>query len=58
MVQGWSLEQFITTIRTAVDPGGHALDKSQMPWETFRLFDDDELGALYAYLKALPPVQK
>ena len=57
VVQGWTLDQFITTIRTGVDPSGHALNSEEMPWETFRLFDDDELGALYAYLKALPPAQ-
>jgi hypothetical protein len=28
-----------------------------MPWETIGLLDDEELGALYAYLKALPPAQ-
>lgn len=58
VVQGWTVEQFMTTIRTGVDPGGHALDNTIMPWETIRLLDDEELGALFAYLKALPPVQQ
>jgi len=57
VVQGWTLEQFMTTLRTGVDPSGHALDSSQMPWKEIGLMDDDELGALYAYLKALPPAQ-
>ena len=57
VVQGWSLDQFVTTIRTGVDPSGHVLDGAQMPWETFALFEDEELGALYAYLNSLPPAQ-
>jgi len=58
VVQGWTLDQFVTTIRTGVDPSGHALDNDQMPWKTIGLLDDDELGAVYAYLQGLPPVQK
>jgi hypothetical protein len=58
VVQGWTVEQFVTTLRTGVDPSGHALDNTQMPWETIGLLDDEELGALYAYLKALPPAQQ
>jgi mono/diheme cytochrome c family protein len=58
VVQSWTVEQFMTTIRTGVDPGGHALDPTLMPWETIGLLDDEELGALYAYLESLPPVQQ
>ncbi|HLF01479.1 MAG TPA: c-type cytochrome [Anaerolineales bacterium] len=57
VVQGWTVEQFVTTLRTGVDPSGHAMDNTQMPWETIGLLDDEEMGALYAYLKALPPAQ-
>ncbi|MGH2592675.1 MAG: LuxR C-terminal-related transcriptional regulator [Anaerolineae bacterium] len=31
VVTGWTQDQFITTMRTGVDPGGHALDPRQMP---------------------------
>lgn len=55
IVSGWTQEQFITTLRTGVDPGGHAMN-DQMPWESYAHFDDDELAALYLYLKNLPPV--
>ncbi len=58
VVQGWTREQFIATLRTGKDPGGRALDNAQMPWKEIGLLDDDELGAVYAYLKSLPPVQK
>lgn len=57
VVQGWTLDQFVTTLRTGVDPGGHALDATKMPWKEIGLLDDEELGALYAYLTALPPAQ-
>jgi len=57
VVQGWTVEQFVATLRTGVDPSGHTLDNTKMPWETIGLLDDEELGALYAYLKSLPPAQ-
>ena len=57
VVQGWTLDQFVTTLRTGTDPAGHVLS-DQMPWKDLRYLDDDELGALYAYLKALPPTLK
>jgi mono/diheme cytochrome c family protein len=56
VVQSWTAEQFIATIRNGVDPSGHQLSDA-MPWKSVRLLDDEELGALYAYLKSLPPVR-
>jgi len=58
VVTGWTQDQFITTMRTGVDPGGHALDPRQMPWESIGKLDDVELAALYDYLHALTPIQK
>lgn len=57
VVQGWTLDQFATTLRTGKDPSGHSLSEA-MPWRDFGRMDDQEFGALYAYLKSLPPVQK
>jgi mono/diheme cytochrome c family protein len=56
IVQGWTQEQFKTTLRTGVDPSGHAL-QPPMPWRQYGQFDDVELAAIYAYLQSLPPVQ-
>ena len=39
---GWSEEQFITTMRTGVTPGGKQL-KDFMPWKFFGQMTDDEL---------------
>lgn len=58
VVLGWTQDQFINTLRTGKDPGGHELS-AVMPWKYVARMDDVELGALYAYLKSLPlPVQK
>ena len=45
-------------MRTGVDPGGHALDPRQMPWESIGKLDDVELAALYEYLRGLTPIQE
>jgi len=49
----WSEEQFIETIRTGVAPSGHQLS-DHMPWKDYRNFYDDELKAVYMYLRSLP----
>ncbi len=58
VVTGWTQDQFIATMRTGVDPGGHALDPRQMPWESIGKLDDVELLALYEYLRGLTSIQK
>ena len=54
VVKGWTQEQFIATLRTGVDPSGHALNNQLMPWQNIGRMDDDELAATYAYLTNLP----
>lgn len=50
----WTQDQFLNTIHTGVTPGGHPLDPKLMPWQEFKGMDDDELTAIYLYLKTLP----
>jgi mono/diheme cytochrome c family protein len=50
-VRVWTLEQFIQTMRTGVDPGGHAIQEP-MPWQMIGQMDDVELAALYHYLRS------
>ena len=50
----WTEEQFINTIRTGRTPGGHDLDPSYMPWDSYRKFYDYELQAIWMYLQSLP----
>jgi hypothetical protein len=53
VVKGWTAEQFITTLRTGVDPSGHALSAA-MPWQYVGRMSDDELTAAYLYLQTVP----
>ena len=52
VVKGWTLEEFINTLRTGVDPTGHQLSPL-MPWRSTGRLDDVELSALYQYLISL-----
>jgi len=51
-VNAWTLEQFIQTMRTGVDPGGHHI-QAPMPWQMIGQMDDVELAALYHYLRGM-----
>jgi cytochrome c553 len=53
-VKKWTQQQFINTLRTGVDPDGHALNGQLMPWQNVGRMDDDELAAVYAYITGLP----
>jgi mono/diheme cytochrome c family protein len=53
----WQEADFLKTIRTGVKPNGKKLDPKQMPWEHFRNFSDDELKAIFMYLKSLPKLE-
>jgi mono/diheme cytochrome c family protein len=54
VVENWKLEEFIATLRTGIDPNDYHLNGDLMPWRALGKMDDEELGALYAYLKHLP----
>ena len=49
----WSEEDFIATLRTGVTPGGKQL-RSEMPWKYFGQMTDEELKAVWMYLRSLP----
>lgn len=49
----WSETDFINTIRTGVNPAGKTLDQV-MPWFRYRDMTDDDLKALWQYIKAVP----
>ncbi len=52
-VKGWTEEQLLRTLREGVAPSGHRLS-DDMPWREYARGTDDDLRALYAYLKSLP----
>ena len=53
VVKGWSEAQFADTLRTGVNPSGRRLNPDLILWPSFGQLDDEELGALYAYLISL-----
>ena len=53
---GWTEEDFINTIRTGVNPAGRQLDDS-MPWQELARWHDEDLSAVFKYLKSLPAAQ-
>ncbi|MFN8383127.1 MAG: c-type cytochrome [Anaerolineales bacterium] len=53
IIKGWTEEEFITTLRTGVNPIGDELS-DLMPWKATGRLDDEELGALYQYITSLP----
>lgn len=56
IVPTWSETGFLTTLRTGIDPVGHTLGAG-MPWKAFSDFaSDDDLEAIYAYVRGLTPV--
>jgi len=55
IVPHWTDDQFMETIRTGIDPGGHTLNSAIMPWkEISSAMSDDDLKAIYTYLHSLP----
>ncbi|HSK89225.1 MAG TPA: c-type cytochrome [Anaerolineales bacterium] len=53
LVKAWTQEEFITALRTGLDPSGHQISTA-MPWRSTGRLDDVELSALYQYLVSLP----
>jgi mono/diheme cytochrome c family protein len=51
----WSEADFIQTIRTGVNPSGNHLHPF-MPWHQNRRMSDDDLRAIYRFLRTVPPI--
>jgi cytochrome c553 len=47
---------FIKTLRTGKKPEGEDL-LPPMPWALYKAMSDDDIKALYAYLRTLPPIK-
>jgi len=52
----WTEEQFFTAIRTGTRPDGTKILEF-MPWKSMARHTDDELRAIWMYLRTVPPVQ-
>src|ERR1700727_540277 len=53
LVKAWTLEDFVSTMRTGTDPSAHHLGKD-MPWRPIGKMDNEELAAMHEYLIGLP----
>ena len=49
----WSMPEFVTVMRTGKTPDGRQMKNEDMPWKMTSKYTDDELQALYLYLKTL-----
>jgi len=52
----WTEADFFTAMRTGKRPDGTAIDPA-MPWRAVGRLTDDELRALWLYLRSVPPVR-
>jgi mono/diheme cytochrome c family protein len=52
----WTEADFVKAMRTGVTPDGDKLHPF-MPWPQFKRMTDDDLHAMYAYLRSLPPMR-
>jgi len=53
-IGGWSEADFVRALRTGINPSGRRLDPF-MPWQQIRRMPDDDLIAIYRYLRTVPP---
>lgn len=53
-LRAWTDAQFITALRTGNTPSGAELRERWMPWRYKGQMTDEELKAIWAYLKSLP----
>jgi cytochrome c553 len=55
-IGGWSESDFVRALRVGVSPAGYRLDPF-MPWQQFMRMTDDDLRAIWLYLRTLPPIR-
>jgi len=53
-IGGWSEQDFVRTLRTGTRPDGKTIDGSYMPWKAVGQMSDNDLHALYGYLRTVP----
>lgn len=53
----WTEEVFIKALRTGKHMGEGRPILPPMPWQYFRDMPEDDLKAIYAYLRSLPPIK-
>jgi len=56
-IGSWSEDDFIRTIRSGKHMGSGRKIQLPMPWDNFAKLSDDDLKAIFAYLKSLKPIE-
>lgn len=51
-ITNWSEEQFLARFHA-----GHTIKASEMPWDMFKTATDNDIKAIYRYLKTLKPIK-
>ncbi|MEL1265721.1 cytochrome c [Pseudoxanthomonas putridarboris] len=54
----WSEADFILSMRSGKRPDGSTIDGRYMPWRAVGHASDDELRAVWSYLRTLPPIDR
>jgi hypothetical protein len=53
----WSEDMFVTAIRSGMHMGAGRTILPPMPWQAYGKMTDDDLRAIFAYLKTIPPIE-
>ncbi|HEU0053566.1 MAG TPA: cytochrome c [Longimicrobium sp.] len=53
-LSGWTEQDFFNALRKGIKPGGSPIDPF-MPWQATAKMTDDEIRAVWMYLKTVPP---
>lgn len=53
----WTVEMFMKTIRSGKHWGTSRPIMPPMPWQNYRLMKDEDMKAVYAFLRSIPPVR-
>lgn len=53
----WTPDIFVKALRSGLHMGAGRPILPPMPWEMIRKMTDDDLNAVFTYLKSLPPVK-
>lgn len=53
----WTEEGFVNTIRSGLTPEGREIRGEYMPWGSYKFMSDDELKAVWVYLRSLPKLE-
>jgi len=56
-IGAWSDAEVMRAIRSGVSRGGRPLHWQAMPWDIWSNWDEEDIRALVAYLRTLPPVK-